>query len=100
MLRLLLNRLVSFSLPRRLVLRGSLLMRVQAFDTFLRPPSGPLFTGEGLSFVEFQGAPEDAQNWFVGSADIKNAVHQMRIPGWLQAFFALPAVLASEVGYT
>ena len=39
------------------------------------------------------------QNWFVGSADINN---QMRIPDWLQVFFffALPAVLASEVGYT
>ena len=24
----------------------------------------------------------------------------MRIPSWLQVFFALPAVLASEVGYT
>ena len=39
-------------------------------------------------------------NWFVGSADIKSAFRQMRIPGWLQAFFALPACLASEVGYT
>ena len=66
----------------------------------LRPPSGPLRTGEGLCHVEFQGAPEDAQNWFVGSGDIKNAFHQMRIPGWLQAFFALPAVLAPDVGYT
>ena len=67
---------------------------------FLRPPSGPLFTGEGLWHVEFQGAPEDALNWFVGSADINNAFHQMRFPGLLQAFFALPAVLASEVGNT
>ena len=48
----------------------------------------------------FREAPEDAQNWFAGSADIKNAFHQMRIPGWLQAFFELPALLASEVGYT
>ena len=66
----------------------------------LRPPPGPLLTGEGLCHVEFQGAPEDAQNWLVGSADIENAFHQMGIPWWLQAFFALPAVLASEVGYT
>ena len=44
---------------------------------FLRPP-----TGKGLCDVEFQGAPGDAQNWFVGSAEIK-----MRIAGWLQAFF-------------
>ena len=29
-----------------------------------------------------------------------NVFRQMRIPGWLQAFSALPAVLASEVGYT
>ena len=66
----------------------------------LRPPPGPLLTGEELCHVEFQGAPEDAQNWLVGSADIENAFHQMGIPWWLQAFFALPAVLASEVGYT
>ena len=59
-----------------------------------KPPSGPLFTSERLCHVEFQGAPEDAQNWFVGSADIKNAFRQMR------AFFALPAVIASEIGYT
>ena len=67
---------------------------------FLRLPSGPWLTGEGLCHVQFQGAPEDTRNWFVGSADIKNAFHQMRIPGWLQAFFPLPAVLASEVGYS
>ena len=66
----------------------------------MRPPSGPLLTDEGLCHVEFQGVPEDAHNWFVGSADVKNAFHQMRIPGWLQAFFALLAVLASEVGYS
>ena len=42
----------------------------------------------------------DAQNWSVGSADIKNVFHQMRIPGWLQeVFFALSAVLVSDVGY-
>ena len=45
---------------------------------FLRP-SGPLLTGEGLCHAEFQGALGDAQNWFVGSAGIKNAFHQMRI---------------------
>ena len=39
-------------------------------------------------------------NWFAGSADIKNAFHQMRNPGWLLASFALPPVLASEVDYT
>ena len=67
---------------------------------FLRPPVGPLLAGEGLFHVEFHGPLEDAQNWFVGSADIKNAFYQLRIPFWLLVFFALPAVLASEVGYT
>ena len=67
---------------------------------FLRPPSGPLLTGQGLSHVEFRGALQDAQNWFVGSAVIKNAFHQMRKPIWLQEFCALPAVLTSEAGYT
>ena len=67
---------------------------------FLGPPSGPLLTGEGLCHVEFQQAFDDAQNWLVGSADIKNTFHQMRIPGDCWRFFALHAVLASEVGYT
>ena len=55
---------------------------------------------EVLCHVEFHGAPQDAQNWFVSSADIKNAFRQIRIPGWLQAFFALLADLAPEVGKT
>ena len=46
------------------------------------------------------GAPEDAQNCFVGSANVKKAFQQMQILGWSLAFFALPAVLASEVGHT
>ena len=49
---------------------------------FLRPPSGPLLTGEGVCHVEFLQPPEDARNWFVGSADIK-----LHFP-------------TSEVGYT
>ena len=68
-----LNTLGSFSLPRRLVLRGSLLMRVQATGILVNPPSGPLLTGEGLCHLEIQGAAGDAQNWFVGSADVKCA---------------------------
>ena len=40
---------------------------------FSRPPSGLVIAGEGVCLVEFQGALEDAQGWFVGSADIKNA---------------------------
>ena len=42
---------------------------------FLKPSSGPSLTDEGLCHVEFQ-------NWFVGLANIKNAFHQMRTPGW------------------
>ena len=66
---------------------------------FSNPPSAPLLTGEGLCHVECHGAVEDARNSFVGCADVKDAFHVMRIPRWLQAYFALPAVLASEVGY-
>ena len=44
---------------------------------YLRPPSAPSLTSEALCHVE-----GDAQNLFVGSADIKVAFHQMRIPGW------------------
>ena len=42
----------------------------------MNPPSGPLVTGDGLCHVEFHGSPEDARNWFVGSADVKNAVQK------------------------
>ena len=38
-----------------------------------------------------------ARNLFVGSVDVKNAFHQMRIRRWRQAYFALPAVLASDL---
>ena len=47
----------------------------------LNPPSGPFLTGEGLCHVEFQRAPEDARNWFLGSVAVKKPFHQMRIPG-------------------
>ena len=47
---------------------------------FLNFPSGHLLTREGLCNVECQGALEDARNWFEGSADVKNAFYQMRIP--------------------
>ena len=57
---------------------------------FLRPPSGPLLTGEGLRHVEFRGAPWDGQNGSVGSVDIKKAFHQMRIPTWLGRFLHDP----------
>ena len=83
LLEMLLNTLVSFSLPRKLGLNGSLLMFVPATDMFRYLH----LDQEGLCHVEFQETPEDAQNWFVGSADIKNALHQMRIFSWLQAFF-------------
>ena len=33
------------------------IMRVQAIDIFLRPPTGPFLTHKGLLHVEFQGAP-------------------------------------------
>ena len=48
-------------------------------------------------YVEFQGAPEDAQDWFVGSADIKNAFHQMRIAACLQSFFHGPLFLIRRI---
>ena len=42
--------------------------------------------------------PKDAQNWLVGSADIKKAFHQLRIPTWLQAFFFLHSPKFSHTG--
>ena len=67
---------------------------------FKKPPSRPFLTGGGQCHVEFQGALEDAQNWFVGSANIKNAFHQMRSPWMVTSVLGTPAVLASENGYT
>ena len=52
---------------------------------FLNPQLDSCSQVRELRHVAFQEAPEDAQNWFVGSAVIKNAFHQMRIPDWLQA---------------
>ena len=59
-----------------------------------------LLAGEGLCNVELQRFLKDAQNWFVCSVDIKNTCHQMRILTWVHVFFALSAVLVSEVDYT
>ena len=70
------NTLVSFFVAKK---AGALRFMLDARASnrhFLRPPSGPLLTGEGLCHVEFQGTPEDAQNWFVASPDVKNAFHQ------------------------
>ena len=94
LLRMLLNTLGSFSMPKWLELRGFSLVRVQATSIFFETSIWTVAHRRGI-----QGAPEDVQNWFAGSADIKNALHQMRVPGWLQVIFALPVVLASEVGY-
>ena len=77
------RRLVSSSWPRRLGLRCSSLKRACKQPTLFRGFHLDLLTGEGVCHVEFQGAPEDAQNWFVGSADVKNAFHQMR--SWMVA---------------
>ena len=71
----------------RLVLRGSSSMRVPATGIFRPPPSGLWLTGECLCHVEFQVSPEDARNWFVGSDDVKNTLHRIHFPRWMQAYF-------------
>ena len=87
---MLLNTLVSFFVARKAGGQRFFMYSRAITRHLLKPPSGPLVTGEGLCHVEFQGAPEDAQSWFVGSADVKNAFHQMRFLGWLQAFLYSP----------
>ena len=96
MLKLLLNTLVSFVAKKARAQRFIIDARA-SYRHFFSPFCGSLLTQEGLCHVEFQGALDYAQHNLKGSADIENAFHQMRIPGWLRAFFALPAVLASEV---
>ena len=90
------NTLVSFSFARMLALRGLCHVEPPFSGAFLKgeglchvePPfSGAFLKGEGLCHVEFRGAPEDAQNWFVASADLTNLSYETRILGWLQAFF-------------
>ena len=76
-------------------------MLLQATDIFFEPSVWTVAHRRGtLLCRKFQGALNDAENWLVGSADIMNAFHLMRIPGWLRAFFALSVVLSSEVGST
>ena len=77
-----------FFVAKKAVAQRSIIDARASNRHFLRPPFGPFLTGKGLCHVAGQGAPEDAQIWFVGWADIKDAAHQMWIPGWLRAFFA------------
>ena len=88
---MLLNTLVSFFVAKKAGVQRFIIDARASNRHFLKPPSGPLVTSEGLCHVEFQGAPEDAQSWFVG--------YKIPTPRWLQAFFALSAVFASDVGY-
>ena len=90
---------VSFvtSLPRRLGLRGSSLYSCKQ-PACLNASIWSAAHRGGTLHVEFQGAPEDAQNWFVGSADMKNAFHRMRIPRGLQAFFCTARCSRSDDG--
>ena len=92
---MLFNTLVPFSLPRRLVLRGSQLMRVQATDILC-----------GLHLDRCSQTKDFAVSNFTECLRTPTTglwvlpISRTRIPGWLQAFFALLAVLASEVGYS
>ena len=85
--------------------------RVRAYELFYRCEPDSDAQGPGLFCKRFtthcwQSRTDQGRDFghvcvqFVSSADIKNGFRQMRIPTWLHAFFALPAVLASEVGYT
>ena len=90
LLRTLLKTLVSSFVAKEAVAQRFNIDARASSRHVLKPPSGPLLTGEGICHVEYQGTLEDDENWFVGSADIKNARYQMRIPGWLRAFLTLP----------
>ena len=68
-----------FFVAKRLVLRASASVHVQQ-SFFFNPPSGPWLTREDLCHVEFLGALEDARNWFVSSADAKDAFQRTCIP--------------------
>src|SRR5262249_26316860 len=42
--------------------------------------------------------PLDSGPLYVGKVDLDNFYHRIRIPGWLQPWFALPSVRAGDVG--
>ena len=64
----------SSSLPRRMAQR--FITDARTSNRHLSPPSEPLLTGEGLCHVKFQGAPDNAQIWFVGSVvNVLSDVH-------------------------
>ena len=84
----LLNTVGSFA--KKAGAQRLILMRVQATGIFKASIWTVAHRWKVFVMPNFEG----------GSADMKNASHPMRIPRWLQAFFAVPAVLASEVGFT
>ena len=96
----LLNTLVSFSLPRTLVLRGSLLMRGRATDIFLRRPAGLFLTGEGLAMSNFRKRLRTHRTGLWGRPILRTRfIKCASLDGYKRFFFfSLSTVFASEVG--
>ena len=69
-------------------------------EWFRKPPHVALVTSEGLGRIEVTGdelGPETLDLW-VGTADVKDAFHRMRMPRWLGDYFGLPPVRAKDLG--
>ena len=77
---------------------------------FRTPPGVDLMSSESMARMEVEfteeqlgsraaycAAVEEAR-LYVGTADVKDCFHRMRIPGWLSEFFALPPVPAKTLG--
>ena len=64
--RMLGSSLVSSSLSKKADNQGFIVNARASNRHCSIPLFGPLLTGEGLCQVEFQEAPEGAQNWFAG----------------------------------
>ncbi|CAK0855451.1 unnamed protein product, partial [Prorocentrum cordatum] len=61
---------------------------------FVDAPKVHLFSGSSFAEVE---VPEGRQLFYAGG-DVQNAFYQHRMPAWLQPYFGMDAVKASEVG--
>ena len=71
---------------------------------FLEPPGVDLVTSEGLSRIEVENENGDdsdlmaALRVFLGSADVADCFHRMRLKGKIRRYFCWPPILAGSVG--
>ncbi|CAK0828541.1 unnamed protein product, partial [Prorocentrum cordatum] len=100
------------SLVRRLLSAGILVDARRANAHFKDPPGVELLSSEGLARIEVHvpdagfsnyedlRAALEAQQVYIGMADVKDCFHRMRIDSALSQYFCLPPVKAGAFGVT